>query len=147
MLQWRFGVTIDFLRHANTPGIADQTGNSLHPPVQRAGLKQQKAPTIPFTQGALTAFKESQINERTLKVNLFDLQGNLQLHQVAQSFVQPDFISRDGAATSSLDNLCQCFTTFGVKSFLLLWNICFSSTPEVLTGCPDETHRLIYDAK
>ncbi|KAK4807110.1 hypothetical protein QYF61_018451 [Mycteria americana] len=48
-------------------------------------------------------------------------QGHLQLDQVAQS---PDkltlTVSRDGASTTSLGNLFQCFTTLIVKNFFLI---------------------------
>jgi len=45
-------------------------------------------------------------------------QGHLQLDQVALSPIQSDVeCSRDGASTTSLGNLFQCFTTLIVQNF------------------------------
>ena len=48
-------------------------------------------------------------------------QGHLQLDQVAQSPVQLALnVSRDGASTMSLGNLCQGFTTLVVKNLFFI---------------------------
>jgi len=48
-------------------------------------------------------------------------QGHLQLDQVSQSPIQPALnVSKDGASTTSLGNLFQCFTTLIGKNVFLL---------------------------
>ena len=46
-------------------------------------------------------------------------QGHQQLDQVAQSPMQPDLVSRDGASTVALGNLFQCPPTLIVKKTIL----------------------------
>ena len=57
----------------------------------------------------------------TLKCHLVQLpcsaQGHLQLHQVAQSPIQPDLDRLQGWGTAtSLGNLCHCFTALIIKN-------------------------------
>ena len=66
--------------------------------------------------------------EGTLKGHLVQLpcseQGHLQLHQAAQSPVQPDLQCLKGwASTTSLGNLFQCLTTLSVKNLFLISNL------------------------
>jgi len=63
--------------------------------------------------------------EGTLKIIWFQLpcheQGHLPSDQVAQSSIQPGLEHfQGGAATASLGNLFQCFTTLMVKNFFLI---------------------------
>jgi len=68
--------------------------------------------------------KELFKQEETFKDTLVHLpcneQGHLQIDEVAQSPVQPDFVSRDRASITSLGNLFQCLTTLIVKIFFLI---------------------------
>jgi len=66
--------------------------------------------------------------EGTLEDHLLQLpcneQGHLQLKQVLRALVSLILsVSRDGASTTSLGNLCQCLTMFTVKNFFFLSNL------------------------
>ena len=51
-------------------------------------------------------------------------QGHLQLHQVLRAPSSLTLsVSRNGASTTSLGNLCQCLTTLTVKNFYLISNL------------------------
>ena len=76
-------------------------------------------------------------------IEAFDLEGPLkgylfqfpcneqehpQLHQMLRALTSPTLnVSRDGASTTSLGNLCQCLTTLTVKTFFFLSNLNFPS--------------------
>lgn len=55
--------------------------------------------------------------------------AHLALDQAAQSLIQPSFERfRGGAATDSLDNLCQGFTTLTAKNFCHISNLNFPTS-------------------
>ena len=63
--------------------------------------------------------------EETLKGHLVQIpcseQGHLQLHQVLRAPSSLTLrVSKDGASTTSLGNLCQCLTTSTVKKFFFI---------------------------
>ena len=66
-------------------------------------------------------------------------QRHLQLHQGAQSPIQPKFehISRNGVFTTSLGNLFQCFTNLILKIFILLSSINISPCPVAIDSAKE----------
>ena len=80
--------------------------------------------------------------EGTLKGHLVQLscneQGHLQLHQVAQSSVQPDLECLQRWASTSLGNLFQCLTSLTVKNFLIITSLNLFQF-ETISPCPITT--------
>ena len=59
-------------------------------------------------------------------------QGHIQLHQILRALFNIMLnISKGGASTTSLGNLCQCFTTLIVKNFFLIsyLNLLYRKSP------------------
>jgi len=84
--------------------------------------------------------------EGTLKIIWFqppcDEQGHLPLDQVAQSSIQLALnTAREGAATASLGNLCQCLTTLIVKNFFLISDIPLCCPPLAVLANPNSRKR------
>ena len=77
-------------------------------------------PTLCFHQRITESFElEGTLRGHTVQPPSNE-QGHPQLHQGAQSTSSLTLaVSRDGASTTSLGNLCHCLTTVTVKNFLI----------------------------
>ena len=75
-------------------------------------------------------------------------QGHPQLHQVLRALPSlTSGVSRDGASSTSLGNLCHCLTTFIVKNFVLMSNLnlhSFSLNPFPLILSPQTLLKSLF---